>query len=403
MIKMKPIIVPGFKTTGLYAGIKKKKKKDLALIFSEIEAEVTGLFTTNQVKAAPVILDIERIKSGRGQAIVINSGNANACSGKKGFTDALEMTRITARGLGIPAEMVYVASTGVIGKHLPMDKVRKGIAKAIPLLSKAGLNDAAEAIMTTDTFPKIASSRSKIGGKVITVAGIAKGAGMIYPKLSPNPLSATMLSFILTDAKIEGMALRAALKKSVENSFNRITIDGDTSTNDSVLCFANGLAGNREIRSGSHGFSKFQEILDSITSCLARMIVLDGEGATKFIELTVKGASTDNDAKKVAFRIANSNLVKTALNGEDPNWGRIMAAIGSSGLSINPEKINIYFNGLMVVGKGLGLRKEKEAKRILKRKEIRITIQLGTGKGKAKVLTTDLSSEYVKINAAYRT
>lgn len=394
---MKPIIVPGFKATGIYAGIKKREKKDLALIFSEVEAKVAGLFTTNQVKAAPVILDIERIRSGKGQAIVANSGNANACTGKKGYSDASEMASLTARGLGIPPEMVYVASTGVIGEFLPLDKIKKGIEKGIPLLSEKGLPDAAEAIMTTDTFPKISSFKEAIGGKVVTIAGIAKGAGMIHPKM------ATMLSFILTDANIEGKALRTALKTSVENSFNRITIDGDTSTNDLVLCFANGLAGNREIRLGSSEFKRFQNALDSITSSLSRMIVMDGEGATKFIEFVVKGTTTDEEAERIAFRVANSNLVKTAFYGEDPNWGRIMAAIGSSGVRIHPERVNIYFDNLRVVGKGLGLKKEKEARKILKKKDIVITISLGEGKGKSKVLTTDLSTEYVKINAAYRT
>ncbi|MEK6691965.1 MAG: bifunctional ornithine acetyltransferase/N-acetylglutamate synthase, partial [Nitrospirota bacterium] len=195
----------------------------------------------------------------------------------------------------------------------------------------------------------------------------------------------------------------SALISSAEKSFNRITIDGDTSTNDSVLCFANGLAGNREIRSGTEGFSKFQKVLDSITSSLARMIVMDGEGATKLIEIVVKGASTDDKAKKVAFRIANSNLVKTAFYGGDPNWGRIMAAIGSSGVGVNPERINISFNNLRVVEKGLGLGRDKEAKRILKKREIKVTIQLGKGKGEARVLTTDLSTEYVRINATYLT
>jgi glutamate N-acetyltransferase/amino-acid N-acetyltransferase len=402
---MKPIIVPGFKAAGIHSGIKKRKKKDLALIFSEVKVRAAGLFTTNHVKAAPVVLDIKKIRSGKGQAIVANSGNANACSGRKGFSDALEMAKITAKALEVPEEMVYVASTGVIGRYLPMDKVRKGIVKATPLLSKTGLHDAAEAIMTTDTFPKIASQKAEIGGKIVTIAGIAKGAGMIHPKLAMNSVSgmATMLCFILTDAKVEGKALNTALKASVEKSFNSITIDGDTSTNDSVICFANGLAGNREIKLGSREFSKFQKVLDRVTSSLARMIVLDGEGATKLIEIIVKGASTEDKAKNVAFRVANSNLVKTAMNGEDPNWGRIMAAIGSSGVGVKPERINISFGNLRVVEKGLGLGRDKEAKRILKKREIKVTIQLGKGKAQANVLTTDLSTEYVKINATYLT
>lgn len=415
---MKPIIVPGFKAAGIYAGIKKREKKDLAIIFSEVEARAAGLFTTNHVKAAPVILDIERIRSGKGQAIVANSGNANACTGKKGYSDALEMARLTAKGLGIPVEMVYVASTGVIGEPLPKDKVKKGIQKGVLQLSEGGLHEAAEAIMTTDTFPKISSFKEEIGGKTVTLAGIAKGAGMIHPKLALNPVSgacpdpesssgvsgmATMLSFILTDARIDREALKVALKSSMDKSFNRITIDGDTSTNDSVLCFANGLAGNREIRIGSREFRRFQQVLDSLTSSLSRMIVMDGEGSTKFLELIVKGASSDEKAKRVAFRIANSNLVKTAFYGEDPNWGRIMAAIGSSGVKIYPERVNVYFGNLKIVEKGLGLGKDKEARRILKKREVKVTIQLGMGKGEARVFTTDLSSDYVRINAAYRT
>jgi len=403
-LRMKPIIIPGFKASGVYGGIKRRGKKDIALIFSEVPARVAGLFTTNRVKAAPVILDIERIKSGKGQAIVANSGNANACTGKRGYSDALKMVRIAAKELGISETLVYIASTGIIGRPLPMDKVRKGIEKGVSLLSEGGLYEAAEAVMTTDTFPKIASFKEVIGGKIITVAGIAKGSGMIHPQLYPNPPSshATMLSFILTDVKIDAMALRSALTHSVENSFNRITVDGDTSTNDTVLCFANGVADNREIRTDNIDFKRFQRVLDKLTYSLARMIVMDGEGATKLIEVFVSGALTDNEAKRIAFKVANSNLVKTAFYGEDPNWGRIMAAIGSSGVDIHPDRINISFDGVRVVEKGIGFCADKEARRVLKKPHIRITIQLGKGRGKAEVLTTDLSAEYIKINSSYR-
>lgn len=401
--KMKTFIVPGFKSSGIYAGIKKNKRKDLAIIFSEVEANVAGLFTTNETKAAPVKLDIKKIRSGKGIAIIANSGNANACTGSLGYANAMKMARLTAKGLGIDEDMVYVASTGIIGKQLPMESIRKGISKGIALLSDKGLPLVAEAIMTTDTFPKIVLLKDKIGGKTITLAGVAKGSGMIHPKLALNPVSgmATMLSFILTDANIGKKALDSALRTAVENSFNMITIDGDTSTNDSVICFANRLAGNIEIRKGTKEFIIFQKALERLTSSLARMIVLDGEGATKFIEIFVKGLPSNDKARKVAFRAANSNLVKTAFYGQNPNWGRIMAAIGSSGVKINPEKVAIYFDNLKVVDGGLGLGKDSGAKEILKKKEIRVTIDAGNGNGKARVFTTDLSIDYIKINAAY--
>lgn len=400
---METIKVPGFKAAGIHSGIK-KVEKDLAMIFSEIEATAAGLFTTNLVKAAPVILSLKRIKSGKGRAIVINSGCANACTGKRGYADALEIAQLTAKGLRIPSETIYVASTGVIGEYLPMDRIRKGIMDIIPLLSEEGLYSAAQAIMTTDTSAKLSSFKEEIGGRVVTIAGIAKGAGMIHPKLALNPVlgMATMLSFILTDAKIERKALTVALRTSIDKSFNKISVDGDTSTNDMVLCLANGVAQNKEIKVGSREFKIFSEVLDRLTTSLARKIVLDGEGATKFIEIVVKGAPTIKGAERIAFRVANSLLVKTTFYGEDPNWGRIMAAIGSSGVSIVPEKICIYINGLRVVENGLGIGKDRGCKKVLKKNNLRLTIELGKGKSETRVWTTDLTPDYVRINARYK-
>ncbi len=390
----KILLVPGFKFSALTAGIKKTNKKDLALILSENVSTVAGVFTTNKIKAAPVKLDLSRIVSQKGQAIIINSGNANACTGPKGFKDAQETVKITAMELGISPELVYVSSTGVIGRPLPMQNIRKAIPELVKKLSPYSLHEASEAIMTTDTFPKIAFKKINVGGKTGTIAGIAKGAGMICPNM------ATLLSFIVTDIAVEKRALDSALRNAVKHSFNRLTIDNDMSTNDTVLVMANGMLKNKSITKNSPLYPKFENAIAEVTYNLARMIAQDGEGATKLIEIIVKGARTENDAEKVARAIANSLLVKTAIYGEDPNWGRIMAAIGYSGAGIKEEKINVSINNFKLVNKGLGKKKPKD---IFSGKEIVITVDLGLGKKEAKVLTCDLTEEYIKINASYTT
>ncbi len=389
--------VPGFSFSGISSGIKKSGAKDLALIVSEQTANIAGVFTTNRIKAAPVKLDIRRIKSGKGQAIIINSGNANACTGETGYKDADEMTKIASKELGLHKNLVYVSSTGIIGKPLQMSKITKAIPKAVKELSPASLENTASAIMTTDTFPKIVLRKVKLGNKMGTIAGIAKGAAMICPDM------ATMLSFIMTDISVHPKALDSALRSSVNGSFNMLAVDNDMSTNDTVMIMANGKLGNKEISEKSSLYKKFETNLSEVTYDLARMIAADGEGATKLIEIIVQGAGSKADAEKIARSIATSMLVKTAIYGEDPNWGRIISAIGYSKADVKEERIDIYFNNIKVVGKGTGLNKSSAAKKILSGKEITITVNLGLGKSSAKAITCDLTETYIKLNAHYTT
>ncbi len=387
----------GFLFSTAEAAIKKPGRKDLALIYSQKEAVVAGMFTTNKVKAAPVKLDMKRIMSGEGRAIIVNSGNANACTGKQGLDDAKEMAELIAKGLNIKSSLVYVASTGVIGTPMPMERIRNSIPSLIQDIGKASIDDVARAIMTTDTFPKIVSKKIKIGKSICTVSGICKGAGMICPNM------ATMLCFVLSDISINKDALSRALKESVELSFNRLTIDGDMSTNDTVIVMANRIAGNKPVLYGSDEYIKFSKTLIQITDELARMIARDGEGATKFVEVSVKEATSVADAKKAALIVANSNLVKTAIFGNDANWGRIMAALGYSGIKMRENKVDIFFNKIQVVKDGIASGNDKEAGEELKKKDIKITIKLKLGKASANIYTCDLTEDYVKINAEYRT
>ncbi len=400
-MKEKAIIQPkGFLFSTAEAAIKKPGRKDLALIYSEKDAVVSGMFTINKIKAAPVKLDMKRIKTGKGQAIVVNSGNANAGTGEQGMKDALEMTALIAKALRLKQSNVYVCSTGVIGAQMPMERIRPKITDLINNLGTFSIDAIAKAIMTTDAFPKAASRTIEINGKTVTISAVCKGAGMICPNM------ATMLCFIMTDVNIEKKALDKALRLAVNKSFNRITIDGDMSTNDTVLIMANGLAGNRLITEDRKNpeFRKFSETLSDITYELSRMIVKDGEGATKLIEIEIKNAKNDKDAEKGAFAIANSMLVKTAIYGNDANWGRIMAALGYSGIAIKEDKTDIYLNKLKVVNQGIGTGKDSEAnKRLKKSREVKIEIDLHLGKGGAKILTCDLTEDYIKINAEYRT
>ncbi len=390
--------VTGFKAWGIHCGIKKTDKKDLAIMVSDREATVAGVFTRNKVKAACVLLDTARVKSGKGRAIIANSGCANACTGKRGLADARATAEIAAQELGLKADMVYVASTGVIGEFLPLSKVETGIRTAFGLLSSTGWEQAAEAIMTTDIYPKLSVVQEEIGGKTITVAGIAKGSGMIHPNL------ATMLCFIVTDAGIAAPMLRKALQSSVDRSFNNITVDGDTSTNDMVLCMANGAAGNKRPGAGSKDAKKFQACLDAVARSLAKQVVRDGEGATKFVEIEVRNAKNPVEAKRAAQAIARSSLIKTAIFGEDPNWGRIMATLGCAGVDMDEAKTDIYFGKAKIVEKGLGQGKaaDRDATLALKQREVQLVIDLHKGKGSASIWTCDLSYEYIKINAAYR-
>lgn len=391
------ITVRGFKFAGISAGIKKTGEKDLALIYSENSAVVAGLFTTNKIRAAPVKLAAEHIASQKGQAIVINSGNANACTGRQGVNNAKEMKLITAKELGISPELVYVSSTGIIGMPLPIEKIKKALPVLVKALSPLSLKQAASAIMTTDTFEKIVSKKIKIGRKTGTIAGIAKGAGMICPNM------ATMLCYLVTDISIHKKALDSALRKAVHRSFNRLTIDNDMSTNDTVMVMSNGLLHNSLVTKNSPHYKTFENALSNVTHILSEMIAEDGEGATKVIEIVVKGARTESEGEKVARAISNSMLVKTAIYGNNPNWGRIMAAIGYSGAQVNEQKIDIYLNKIKLVSGGVGTGKDKSVRNILSNKKTTITINLGAGNKTAGSLTCDLTEEYIKINAHYGT
>lgn len=391
--------VPGFLVSGIRCGIKKKEgAKDLALIYSEVPASAAAVFTTNAVKAAPVLLDMERIRSGKGRAIIINSGNANACTGSDGLKVAKEMARGIAETLKLKEESVYVSSTGVIGEPLPVDKISAAVPELVKGLKAYGWMDVEAAIMTTDAFPKMTGVKVDIGGKAVSIMGIAKGAGMIHPNM------ATMLSYIATDCAISPGLLDKALRKAVNLSFNSITVDGDTSTNDTVLAFANGMAGNTPLTARSRDMDTFQSALNHVTRELAKMIIKDGEGATKVIEINVTGASSASEAKKVANAIGRSNLVKTAFFGMDPNWGRIAAAAGYSGARVEPDKMDICFNDVQVVKNGLcvGGDWEKKAREAMKGDEVKVTVNLNIGKSEATIWSSDLTYDYVKINASYR-
>jgi glutamate N-acetyltransferase/amino-acid N-acetyltransferase len=392
--------VRGFRASGISSGIKKTGRKDLALIVSDLPAVTAALFTTNKVKAAPVVFDMRRSRRSNflSRGVIVNSGNANACTGEEGYRRARDMAAAAEKAAGTGRSTMLVSSTGVIGVPLPVDRVINAADRLAAALSADGLHDAAEAIMTTDAFPKKAVARGKIGSKVITIAGIAKGAGMICPDM------ATMLAYFLTDADVSGPVLKAALKEAAAGSFNSIIVDNDTSTNDTVMIFANGASGGTRISSrSSDEYRSFVKLLTGIAVELAHMIVKDGEGATRFIEIEVAGGGSAADARKAARTIAESFLVKTAFFGGDPNWGRILAAAGRAGIKFNPDRADIFFNGVQVVKDGLDTGEEKKAARAINKKEVYVKVDLKRGKGASRVWTTDLSYEYVKINSAYRT
>lgn len=387
----------GFKAVGVRCGIK-KQGLDLALIYSESECSAAAVFTTNVFKAAPVLLDMERLRTGKARAVVVNSGNANACTGAQGIIDAQRTAEIAGEALGIPAERVFVASTGIIGVQLPMEKIEAGVRQAALQLSETGGDLAALAIMTTDTKPKIAACEIEIGGRVVRIGGICKGAGMICPNM------ATMLCFITTDASIDHHTLQKSLAQNVEISFNSLTVDGDMSTNDSVIALANGMSGCTQLLEGSPEYALFDRAMGEICLELAREIAMDGEGATKYVEVRVINAASYHDAKAAAMTIANSPLVKTAIFGEDPNWGRILCAAGRSSAKIVPSKVSLSFGDVRIVenGEPLNLDPEVARKPMLERNLV-ITLDLGIGEENATVMTCDFSYDYVKINAEYHT
>jgi len=388
---------PGFQAAGVICGLKKNGQKDLGLIYSEAPANVAGVFTQNRIQAAPVQLDRQRITRGVCRALIVNSGNANCCTGEQGMRDAMQMASFAAAGVGVAEDEVLVSSTGVIGEPLPVEKIKIALPALVDALHGEGIHDFAEAIMTTDTTPKVISRCGELDGKVFTVTGVAKGAGMIRPDM------ATLLCFVMTDIQAAPVLLTEMLKDAVDLSLNRITVDGDTSTNDTVLLMANGLSGVEVINDAQRDV--FQPVLDDVLISLAKWLIKDGEGATKLVEIVVTGAESDRDARRIADTVANSNLFKTALFGEDANWGRILAAAGRAGVAVDPEKIDVRFGPVLMVQDGLGCGKtaEEQATEILKQSEFDITIDLKLGKGHASVITCDFSIDYVKINADYRT
>jgi glutamate N-acetyltransferase/amino-acid N-acetyltransferase len=385
----------GFRAAGVHCGVK-REKPDLALLVSEVPASVAGVFTTNRVKAAPVRYTQAAVARGRAQAIVVNSGNANACTGEPGLADAAEMATLTGAALDLDPELVLVASTGVIGVPLPMEAIRRGIPHAARSLAADG-SAAAEAIRTTDRFAKTAAVRLDLGGVRVTIGGMAKGAGMIHPNM------ATTLCFLTTDAALPPAVLRLALTRAVADSFNSITVDGDTSTNDTVLLLANGRAGGAPITNGAE-LTRFTAGLTAVASELAKMVVRDGEGASRLVAIEVAGALSDAEAHQAAMTVANSLLVKTALHGGDPNWGRILAALGRSGVEMAEDRTDVLFGDLEVVRGGLGVPGvAAAAAAILAQDEVTVRIHLGSGSGTSRVWTCDLSEEYVRINGSYTT
>ena len=388
--------VKGFALAGGAAGIKPDRKKDLGLIISDTPASVAGVFTRNQIQAAPVVLDRRRVAGGVCRALIANSGVANCCTGEKGMADALAMTRAVADQLKIIPDQVLVASTGVIGPNLPMAKIEAAVPGLVADALPTGFPDFAEAIMTTDTVPKLVTRRMTLNGSPFTVTGVAKGSGMIHPDM------ATMLAFICTDMGAAPRTLQEILKTGVDATLNRISIDGDTSTNDTCLLFANGQAGVSLQTAADEAC--FGEVVHDVLGELARKLVADGEGATKQVRIDVRGAPSDTAAHVVADTIARSALAKTAFFGEDANWGRVVAAVGRAGVPIDPEKLTVRFGDVLVFtnGSGTAAAEAEPVARVLKQPRFTITIDLGLGTAAVSVHTCDLSVEYVRINADYR-
>ena len=385
----------GYLASGVAAGIK-KKGADIAVLFSAQPAVAAGVFTKNLVQAAPVVLSREHLKlaRGRARAILINSGCANACTGAQGKNDAISSVRKLASLLKVEPDQTLVASTGVIGAYLPMPKMLKGIASAVSALNPEGGHDAALAIMTTDTKEKIVAFEGEIYGKTVRIGGMAKGSGMIHPNM------ATMIGVITTDVKVSHGELRRILQRVTERTFNCLTVDGDTSTNDTVFVMANGAAGVSA--NDTRSLAAFEKGLTLVCEELAKSIARDGEGATKFVEIAVKGAASFKSARKVAKAIAHSPLVKTALYGQELNWGRILCAVGYSGVVLNPDNVTLRINGIPIFSKGKPVSSTRtEAEKAIKKRDIAIEVELAEGKEHATVWTCDLSHEYVNINASY--
>lgn len=392
------ILTPkGFLAGGVHSGVK-RKRKDLGLIFCEKPANVAAVYTLNKIQAAPLTVTKESIaETKKIQAVVVNSGNANACTGNQGLKDAYSMRKTTAEKFGIEEKYVAVASTGVIGLEMPMDKIIPHIEKLSLGPTKQHAEDFGEAILTTDTFPKSTCYKAEIDGSLVTIGGAAKGSGMIEPNM------ATMLGFLTTDAAIDSESLQIALKEVVDDTFNCITVDGDTSTNDMVIVLANGLAENEPLTPQHKDWPIFIELLKKTCEDLAKQIARDGEGATKLIEVEVTGAKTNDDAKKIAKAIVGSSLLKAAVFGTDANWGRIIAAVGYSGADVDPDKIDIALGGIQLLNRSeVADYSEEEATEYLQNDTVNIFVDLNIGEGTGKAWGCDLTYDYVRINASYR-
>jgi len=384
----------GFRAGATCAGIKNKDRLDLGILFSEVSCAAAALFTTNRIKAASVVLCQQRLRSGRAVAVVVNSGCANACTGEQGLADAAEMAKLAAEAIGVSPEDVLVASTGVIGRLLPMERLKDGIGRIV--LTRDGGHELAKAIMTTDTVSKEAAVG--IDGGESIIGGVAKGSGMIHPDM------ATLLCFLTTDARVDVNFLKLALRKAVDISFNMVSIDGDTSPNDTVLIMANGLVGNETISEGSRQADAFQQALNQLCIHLAKAIARDGEGATKLIEVTVSGAPSVAEARLAARTVVNSPLVKAAVHGSDPNWGRIVVALGRSGVEVVESKVDLHLGEIPVVRGGCPLPyDEEEVVRVFDGNEVSIVLNLNLGSATATAWGCDLSEEYVTINSQYMT
>ena len=392
------MIVPGFKFAATAAAIKKPGVLDLALMVADTPAAAAGVFTRNRVKAAPVLITQARLRKGLAQAILVNAGNANACNGPRGLETARATCRAAAKLLNIPERLVLPSSTGVIGAPLPGDRITQALPQLVAGLHPDGLGEAARAIMTTDTRPKASLVQGIIDGKKFTLAGIAKGSGMIHPDM------ATLLVFIFTDAAATPQVLKTLLRQALPTSFNRITVDGDTSTNDTILLLAGGRAGNAVISAAGAMMSALGEAVNQVMYDLARQVVADGEGARHVYRIEVEGAATPAEAKKAALTVALSPLVKTAMAGEDVNWGRIMAALGRAGARFDPERVNIAFGPHPVVqnGRGLGPKAEAAAQQVIKSGAFTVTIHLNHGAYADYYETCDFTEDYIRINADYR-
>ncbi|GAB4374165.1 MAG: bifunctional glutamate N-acetyltransferase/amino-acid acetyltransferase ArgJ [Deltaproteobacteria bacterium] len=397
MRPVRSIVVPGFRGAAISCGIKPSGRDDLALVVSDLPCTSDVVFTKNRVAAAPVLWGRALRSRRRLRGVLVNSGNANACTGARGLAAVRETSRAAVRALGMPEGSLLVSSTGVIGVPLPADRIRKALPRLCASLAQDGIVGAGEAIRTTDAYPKRGIRRIRAGGTRITLGGIAKGAGMIAPNMG------TMLAYVFTDAAVRGGDLRRVFRRAVEATFNRIVVDGDTSTNDTAAIFANGAAGTAPL--SGKDLENFASALESLLLDLALMIVRDGEGATRVVRAAVSEARSDREADLAARAVATSPLVKTAVHGADINWGRVIAAVGRSGAAVDPERVEISFAGETVLRRGMRIdpAAERRAARKIRKEAYGIDIRLGLGNGSAFVYFSDLSREYIRINAGYRT